>query len=305
MYLTILIISSSILAANNRGENVGNMQTLQRIRTPRGERTVLSGYSIKYAIRLAMQQLGARMWRRVDTDRVLIDDSLAGFIYGDNHSTGLTNAEPETPFGYDDGAFGFMRADKEKGEDDTDTDVKKAKGKKEKAKTLKIVGAVEVSPAISTTLYNQNPAFIRGLKADGHLAPFSVERHYTRYQYTITVNVPDAKKKGFDFPRFLEALRSLPVGGSHASNASEITPEILVYRFHKAPGRGGLYLGVNMDMAPDAPVDVAPLVEHCHNLGITDYVLCGPKSSLTVAEGLQNIQDRITAELADLSLVKE
>jgi len=280
MYITILVISYGILACNNRGENTGNLQTLQHATTPLGLLTLLSGYAEKWASRNSMQARGANVWRKsVEADEC----NPGGYLYGDNDSFTMKGAEPPTPLGFDDGAFGYMGA---------------PKGSTEQHAT-QVAGAIEFSTALSTTLYTHDIAFVQGIKAApnnkglSERVPFIVERHFTRYQYTITINIPDAKEKGFSFPLFLESLKYLAVGGNHASNATEISPEVIAYRFHKAPGRGGLYLGAGLDIPPNAPVDLAPLKAHCDNLGI-DYNVAGTGTGKTVAQALQDILDEIT-----------
>lgn len=280
MYLTLLIISNPLVASNNRGENEGNMQTLQKLKTREGMRTILSGYAIKRAIRDSMQAGGAAMWRKVlDNPK----DNPAGYGYGPKDAAAMVDAVPKLPTDYDDTiCFGYMIAKKGESED-----------------AAKQRGNVEVSNAVSTTPYDGDTTFTQGLKAkDGQLAPFASEKHYTRYQYTLTANLRTlaAREKALGF--CLRALLSLRVGGSHASNASEVTPAVLVWRFHDAPGRGGLYLGAGVDFLPDAPVDLAPLGVHCTNLGVTDYTVAGIGMKLSVAEGVEAIIREAEARMA-------
>jgi len=272
MYLTLLVVTNPVLASNNRGENEGNLQTLQKVRTREGMRTVLSGYAIKRAIRDAMQANGAKMWRRsVDPDQV----NRAGYIYGENDSPTLAGAEPKAPEGYDDVVFGYMSAPKGKAED-----------------AVKRAGCVEVSAALSTTPYDGDMAFVQGLKAaTPDLAPFSHERHYTRYQFTLTMNLGDLAGQPTSLPYLLDSLRFLRVGGSHASNASELSPAVLAWRFHKAPGRGGLHLGAGLDFLPDESVDLTPLRTRCVDLGL-DLNVAGQGADMTIAKALDAIKER-------------
>jgi len=284
MYVSILIISRPVVAANNRGETQGTVQTIQKVRTPNGARTVLSGVSLRYAGRLSMQDLGANMWRRVIEPT---DMNPVGLVYGDNNSPTIQGAEPASPRGYDDGAFGFMCATKGSRDEDA----------------TKIVSAIEVTNGLSTTLYREDLAFCQGHKAapdkngKPNLAPYSYERHYTRYQYVWNINIPDARDKGFNFELFLESLKSLRVGGSHAGCATEISPEVIAYRFHKAPGCGGLYLGAGVNFSPDEPVNLEPLKAHCEDLGI-DYTLAGAGTGTTIAQALRDILAEIQRVLA-------
>jgi len=250
MNLTILIISNPVLAANNRGEGTGNLQTLQQITTPTGMRTVLSGVAIKRALRDAMIANGARLWRRNDNSDPV--GNPAGYIYGDNGSPSMSKAEPPSPMGYADEQFGFMIAEKGKGEQ-----VSKQKG------------FCEVSTAVSTTNYDGDVAFVQGLKAkDPQLNPFQAERHYTRYQYTVTWDLSNVDEESFKQALF--SLRSLAVGGSHSSNATEITPDQVLWCIHKAPGRAGLQVGIGEVFAPDEPVDLSVIKQRAEEIGVSE-----------------------------------
>lgn len=249
MFLTALIVSNPTLAANNRGEGVGNTQTLQRITTPTGSRTVLSGYAIKRAMRDAMLANGARMWRQNDTSDPL--GNPAGYVYGDNASPTLVKANPPTPAGYADDQFGFMRAEKDKAE-----------------QVMKQKGAFEASAAISTTNDDGDTSFNQGLKAkEPQLNPFNAERHYTRYQYTVTWDL--SRVDAESFRHAAEALRSLAVGGGHSSNAGEITPDQVLWTLHKAPGRAGLQVGFGDIFPPDVPVDLSDIKARAEEIGLS------------------------------------
>lgn len=243
-YLSILFISNPVLAANNRGENEGTLQTLQKINTRTGTRTVLNGASIRRAIRDVMQASGAKMWRRT----VQTPDIPAGYVYGDNDSPSMDGAVPPTPAGYADEIFGWMVATKDS-----------------KEYANRQTSAIAVTAAISTTPYDGDTAFLQGLKAkESSLNPFQVERHWTRYQFMITINLADAGDK---VPQVLDALKGLQVGGNHTANLTELTPDTLIWRFHDVPGQSGLYLGAGVDFSPDEPVNIDPIRTRAENLG--------------------------------------
>ena len=249
MYLTVLIVSNPVLAANNRGEGSGNTQTLQRVTTPTGSRTVLSGYAVKRAMRDAMLANGARMWRRNDDSDPI--GNPAGYVYGENHAPALAKAHPPTPDGYADDQFGFMKAEKDKGE-----------------QAVKRKGACEVSVAISTSNDDGDVSFVQGMKAaDPQLNPFGAERHYTRYQYTVTWDL--ARVDAESFRHAAEALRCLAVGGSHSSNATEITPDQVLWTLHQTPGRAGLQIGMGDVFAPDEPVDLSGIKARAEEIGVS------------------------------------
>lgn len=276
-YITILVLTCPILASNNAGETEGNVQTLQAIRSPKGERSVLSGYSIRYGLRDGMQALGANVWRKV-TDE--------GYRYGDNDSASML--EGGSPVGYADGAFGHMAAmsNSKKNKQDEGGD---------EQSTVKLPSAVFVSSAISTSLFKHDRAFVLGRKEDGTPNPFGRERHYTRYQFTITINIKDAAKKGLDLDRLFTVLRSFRVGGSHAANATEMIPEVIAWRFHNTPG-SGLYLSPGTDISPDGEIDLSPLTKRAENIGVS-FEVAGTGVNKTVDAGLTEILGGIKAIL--------
>ena len=281
MYLTTLIITNSVTASNNMGENEGNMQTLQKLHTPKGMFSSYSGVSIKRASRDAMQACGAKMWRITAPE--FDKDNPAGYLYDTGDGTrvpGMKDAMPASAADYDDTLlFGFMVAPKGKEKD-----------------TVKQAGNVEVSTALSTTVYGNDCAFVQGLKADGQLNPFSRERHHTRYHFTVNANMDALQARPEALVRFLDSLRSLRVGGSHGSNATSLSPDVIAWRFHKEPGCGGLYLGM-FNANPDEPVDTTAIVEHCRNLGIT-FEMAGKDLSMTTDEGIKAIIAAVRAHYA-------
>lgn len=291
MYLTLLIITSPIAAANNRGENVGNLQTLQKLTTKEGMLSLLSGVSIKYAIRDAMQADGAYLWREVLDEPEEKNNAGYGYWDGKKRVAAMVDAIPKSANDFDDTIlFGYMVAKKGDGQD-----------------ANKQRGNVEVSNAISTTTYDGDISFHQGLKAGPSksgtmdLAPFSVEKHLTRYQFTVTANLKSISKRPKAMAYLLESLKSLRVGGSHASNATEVSPAIVAWRFHTAPGRGGLYLGMGLNIQASGQIDIAPLKAHCANLGITDYKVAGIDQDMTVDAALKEMLKDSNAKMASLA----
>lgn len=271
-YLSTLIITNSILAANNRGEGEGNIQTLQKIHTPKGMRTVISGPAIRRAVRDSMQETGAKMWRISIPNPDA--DNPAGYLYDNgtgNRVVYMSDATPASADLYDDTlAFGYFSSPKGK-----------------PGQVVKRVSAVEVSSAVSTTPYDNDQAFLQGLKANGKINPVIVERHYTRYHYVVNMNLNDMKERPQAAHFVINALHSLRVGGSHASNATSLSPDTILWRFHDDPGCGGLYIGM-LDANPDEPVNITPLQDHCNNLGIT-FEIAGKGLSKTVDAGIKEI----------------
>lgn len=317
MYMTLLIVSTPIIAANNRGETEGNLQPLQRLSTPDDGRTVLSGYAIRRAIREAMQANGATMWRTSDADFSEINP--AGYSYVDRNGESqnvMKEAVPRKASDFDDTIlFGYMLAAEKlketasdtavEGESEEDRKKREKEARKEKAAAKAANGgkdilaekgsidkqrsAVCVSTAVSTTPYTGDVAFVQGLKgAAPSLNPFSVERHYTRYQFTISVDLTRLRARPGALRHLLNTLTSLQVGGNHAANSSELSPDLIAWRFHKTPGAGGMALGVGFNQEPGVAVNIDPLRERARQLGYT-FQTAGNNQPKTIVEGLASI----------------
>ena len=274
-YLSVLFISDPLIASNNRGESNGNVQSLQKISTAGGTRTILSGYSLRYAMRSALQDQGLRLWRR---SRNPTPDNPVGFVYGDNDSPTMDEAVPPTPEGYMDAGFGWMVAPKGKAAD-----------------SHKSVSAIAVSMAVSTTPFDNGTAFAQGHKAKGkgkpprpELAPFQFEQHWTRYQFLMTLNLSELDPK--IIRPLLRTLKGLQVGGAHASRMNELTPAALIWRFHQVRGQSGLYMGSSMDFAPDGEINLAPLYARAENLGF-DFKVGGQGFDFSINDALGLIAD--------------
>jgi len=296
MYLTLLAISEPLLASNNRGENRGNLQTVQTITCRNQTRTVLSGPAIKFAVRHSMQDGGCRMWRNIVP---VTDLNPVGFVYGENRASTMKEAIPPTPEGFDDGIFGWMIS---------------SKGSSEHA--MKAKGLVEVSDAISCSAFDNNIAFCQGHKAgatvyendedDGgnrkkkdttpkpSLAPFHFERHWTRYAFTMTFNLARLKGMGDAVEAVINSLRCLQVGGAHSSRSASMICNTIAWRFHKSPGQGGM--GLILDQQPDTPVDLSALEARAANLGIS-YNVAGMGLDQTVHDGIASILSEIRGKM--------
>ena len=273
-YLTMMIVTRPLLASNARGEgNGGNGQTLQHVTTQFGDLTVASGYALRYAIRAAMEDAGVKMWRKRNSSQ-----SASGFAYGPDNEATMAAAPPKDQFDYaDTAAFAYMIA---------------AKGSGDKA--VKARSAVELSDAISTTAYDGGVGFAQGHKAaDGELNPFTYERHYTRYQYSVTINLGQFRERNhLDYLKpILDALAELQVGGNQAAHAATFVPAIIAWRFHDTPGKGGLFVGFDQAQvwSPDQKIDLAPLQEVAKDLGF-DFEVGGKSvSDLSIREALDQI----------------
>jgi CRISPR-associated autoregulator DevR family len=129
-YLSVTVVTEPTLAANARGRGVGNNQVLQTISTPRGNRTVVSGPALKYAIRETLLRVGADMWRHHR-----VTETSSQFGYGVNLEPKMVDAVPTKQDEFDDTLlFGLMVESKGKAEAETEEDVEEESEEDQKAR---------------------------------------------------------------------------------------------------------------------------------------------------------------------------
>lgn len=266
-YLTMLIISYPFISSNNMGED-----GLQLLTTSAGFLSLLSSYSGKDAVRTSMAAQGARCHRTRDEQGRL--------RFGPDRS--LSMSDGGSPEGWDDGAFGGMAA------------AKKVKGEKVSPEgDFKLTSAIQMTPGVSTTYATHDRSFNVGVKAalekgEQVKAIHQREMHFTRVVYSTTVKIEQAIRQGLGIEAFFNAFRFLEVGGGHTSHASEVSPEIIAWRFHKVPGRGGLYLSPGTQFPTDSPIDLKPLHDKAANLGFT-FEAAGVGTGRTVNDAIETI----------------
>ena len=213
--------------SNNRGENEGNTNTLQKVIRNGDLFSTVSAEAIRYALRDGWQQAGETLNRKTldhraveYTDREFADGSWSNRL--------------------DDDVLGFMHA-----KDDTVS----------RRAPLEVTRAISVSPWTGETMHNfaspgSNPAV-----TSGDPIPYSVEVHHTRYQFGFALtpdslgrasNDADSKHNNDEKIRRIQAtlngLASLRrVGGAHARYFTDYSPEILILRVTTDPAPRMLY----------------------------------------------------------------
>src|SRR4051812_35082959 len=106
-YLYGTILTPEAVAANNRGDNLGNTTTLQKVFLGDDLHTSVSAESIRFAIRYRFQLQGLKVNRTYDS-------SLGVLGYNDFKRIGWDPSSPE-PY-IDDDLMGFMDAEAAKQE---------------------------------------------------------------------------------------------------------------------------------------------------------------------------------------------
>lgn len=303
-YLSILIITHPLIAANARGQGAGNQQTLQHLSAGNSTNTVINGVAVAYSMRENLRKLGGKCWRLAGAT-----DSPSGFGYGPNKEPTMTKGGAGLKqFDNDDTALrGFMfvatGSGKKGAKASADSEDTEATGEANKAR-----GCMQMSPAVSATPYDDSDvAFVKGLKEDGKLNPFTFQRHHTRYVQVVTFDLASLAQRPGAVALALDALTSgMQVGGSHTSNLSEFAPEVLAWRFHTTQG-AGLFLSPQdtADWTPDCPVNLEPLYRKALDRGIRDEIQVGGLAvnpNMSITDAVKVIKDQVKGVFADLEI---
>ncbi len=208
------LLTSYGTAANNRGENEGNITPLQKLEWKGETHTTVSAEAIRWGLRYYWQKAGYRVNRHWD-------DHANEFVW-------------ENP-GFDDASFidddvlGFMRAEAAKLEA---SDQPKGKGKKAPKGTITARrGVLEVTRAVSTTPYAGNITYNAVSGQKGRTSLYATEVHATRYQHGFALT-PDRLKEKSRIHAVLDGLISIgEVAGNHARFLYDFSPESIVLRW--------------------------------------------------------------------------
>ncbi|MBD2019221.1 type I-B CRISPR-associated protein Cas7/Cst2/DevR [Leptolyngbya sp. FACHB-36] len=201
------IVTSTAVAANNRGEGDGStLSTLQKITRGNDQYTTVSAEAIRWGLREYLQNLDAsKVNRTFDPNKDVYN---------------LKNERFSSKDFVDDDLFGYM--DAKKGKDNEDA-------------TTKRRGALEVSRAISLDPFWGDIAFGSKGGAKGKTSIHSSEVHCTAYQYTIALT-PESLKDPKRAALMLDAISAVRhVGGNHARFLYDFRPESIVIRVTKDP----------------------------------------------------------------------
>ncbi len=208
-------------AANNRGENEGNITTLQKILWKGEVHSTVSAEAIRWALRY--------YWQTSDINHAVNrqwDDDL-------NDNTWQNQNFDDLQY-IDDDVLGYMRAEGAKVEaSDPDSDEPKPKGKKAKPKgtTTAKRGVLEVTRAVSTTPFVGDITFNAKSGTKNSTSLYGTEVHATRYQYGFAMTPDRLKDKSRIIP-VLDGLSSLgEVAGNHARFLYDFAPDSMILRW--------------------------------------------------------------------------
>lgn len=255
-----LIATPYGVAANNRGENEGNITTLQKILWNGEVHTTVSAEAIRWALRYQWQRKGIPVNRRWDEEKNEHD-------WQDQRWTSWTAAGGDAKQTFiDDDVLGFMVAeaastegDEELGgkREERDRLRKEAEGmnpqekKSEEGKRLrerlrllneeikqagkgtaiKRRGALEVTRAVSLTPFSGDMTFNAKSGEKTSTSLYGTEVHATRYQYGFAVT-PEALRQKERIIDVVDGFVGLSeVGGNQSRFLFDFSPEAVVFRW--------------------------------------------------------------------------
>jgi CRISPR-associated protein Cst2 len=215
------ILTNYGTAANNRGENEGNITTLQKILWQGEVHTTVSAEAIRWALRYYWQTSSEyQVNRQWDDDK--------------NDNVWQGNGNFDDTLYIDDDVLGFMRADAAKSEandDQESTDGKKKKKAAPKGTATVKRGVLEVTRAVSTIPYAGDITFNATSGQKGRTSLYGTEVHATRYQYGFAMTPNRLKDKSRIHP-VLDGLISIGgVAGNHSRFLYDFAPDSIVLRW--------------------------------------------------------------------------
>ena len=239
-YLYGTILTGEGVAANNRGDNIGNTTTLQKVFHQDDLHTSVSAEAIRFALRYRFQLEGLEVNRSYNSETgklnykdekrkkwspdgdVFVDDDLMGFM--DAAAAEQEREEEE--------AVGAA----ETVEDQDALAAKNTKKPKPKGKTTKRPSPLAIGRAVSLRPYRGEISFnaVSGEKTKGKLSLYNAEMHTTEYQYSFGLNLGDVIDKA-NIGHVIEAIVDPPqVAGNHARFAYDFSPASIILRVTNA-----------------------------------------------------------------------
>lgn len=209
------ILTAYGTAANNRGENEGNITTLQKLLWKGQVHSTVSAEAIRWALRYYWQTAGKehqvnRRW----------DD-------GKNDNTWQNTQFDDVTY-IDDDVLGFMRAE---GAKEEASDQPKTKGAKPKGTTTAKRGVLEVTRAVSTIPFTGDITFNAASGQKNRTSLYGTEVHATRYQYGFALTPERLRDRNRVIP-VLDGLIALgEVAGNHSRFLYDFSPESMVLRW--------------------------------------------------------------------------
>lgn len=224
-----LIVTSHGTAANNRGDNEGNITTLQKLLWNGEVHTTVSAEAIRWALRYYWQRSGKmvnRKWNEDKNDHDWQDQDWLAW-------TDPQGKGKDTEAYIDDDVLGFMLAEAGKTEGN-ETETTETKGKKKqrvKGTVDKCRGTLEVTRAISLTPVSGDITFNAKSGEKTSTSLYGTEVHATRYQYGFALT-PEWLRDKSRVLDVVDAVISLSeVAGNQSRFLYDFSPDSVIFRW--------------------------------------------------------------------------
>jgi CRISPR-associated protein Cst2 len=259
-----LIVTPYGAAANNRGENEGNITTLQKILWKNEVHTTVSSEAIRWALRYFWQRRDGynAVNRRWDEERedhnwqdqtwspwtskdedirkqpTFIDDDVMGFMLAEAANTDGSDAVDDYKKEKKTLDAELKRLSKEEQKEVAGQELKqRIKDLNDKIKVMsegtcdKRRGALEVARAISLSPFAGDITFNAKSGTKTNTSLYGTEVHATRYQYTVALT-PESLREKQRVLDVVDAIVSLAeVAGNHSRFLYDFAPEAVVFRW--------------------------------------------------------------------------
>jgi CRISPR-associated protein Cst2 len=239
MHLFGAVVTPHAVAANNRGENEGNMTTLQKLLWNGDVHSTVSAEAIRWAMRADWQARGLGVNRKWDETARRHEWQDRDFASGG------------APY-IDDDVLGYMSAQaaREEADADADGDAPRAGGRSRARGTALVRRSrFETTRAISVGAWSGDTVFnVAGVNATPSASrtgttpvPYSGEVHATRYQYSFALTPEDLLDRT-RAAAVVDAIVDLrQVAGSHARYHYDFAPDTVIFRWTSDPAPRILY----------------------------------------------------------------
>lgn len=224
-----LVVTSHGTAANNRGENEGNITTLQKLLWKGEVHSTVSAEAIRWALRYYWQRSGKRVnrvWDEDANDHQWQDERWLAWTDPDG------KGKAQKTF-IDDDVLGFMLAEAGRTEAN-DEEAAEEKGKKRqrvKGTIQKRRGVLEVTRAISLTPFAGDITFNAKSGEKTSTSLYGTEVHATRYQYGFALT-PEWLHEKSRILDVVDAIVSLSeVAGNQSRFLYDFSPESVIFRW--------------------------------------------------------------------------
>lgn len=223
-----LVVTHHGTAANNRGENEGNITTLQKILWKDQVHTTVSAEAIRYAIRWYWQRVAEA--QKLNLNRTWDDKA-------ESHQWKVPDFDGWDGF-IDDDVLGFMsaKAGREEGNDEETGKEKKSRVRgtcdKRRAR-LEVTRAISLTPFAGDITFNAASvgATPSASSTGKDPVPYCTEVHATRYQYGFALTPEDLADRSRALAVLDAVINLNEVAGNHARFLYDFSPESVILRW--------------------------------------------------------------------------